>query len=344
MPTTQRLSDLSVIQELLEAPERFQFVQAMRILLRWVGQNGMPPERVMAEVLRFENSLSLSFPPSEVSALRGDGARITLTPSFFGLLGVSGTLPMHMTERIAAARHRNSDEAPHAFFNLFSQRMVTLYFNAWAKHRLEQSLNLQGRDEQLPFLTALAGIPPEAFGGLPGVAPHFLGYYAAILGTRPVAPTSVSRVLTKYFDVPIQLESFVAAWDVIPDSKRSKLGGSVARLGYGAALGRRIRRRDTAIRLNIGPLEPKDVERFLPREPAALALADVLALFGLDKVEVAVRLLLRPSCIQRVVLRSMPGAARRLAWDAFLVGRSGKVSRASIDYLLPKPSRRSAAV
>ncbi|XLZ72907.1 type VI secretion system baseplate subunit TssG [Massilia sp. SR12] len=343
MQTAQRLSGLSVIQELLDAPERFQFVQAMRILLRWMGQNGVPPERVLAEVLRFENSLSLSFPPSEVSMLRVGGAQIAMTPSFFGLLGVSGTLPLHITERIAEARHRKSDEAPHAFFNLLSQRMVALYFNAWEKHRLEQTLGVQGQDGQLPLLAALAGVSAESFAGPPGVPPHVVGCYAALFGMRPVAPNSVARVLSKYFGIPIELESFVAAWDVIPENKRSKLGSSVARLGYGAALGRRIRRRDTAIRLNIGPLEAIEVERFLPRGPAASALAKILALFGLEGLQVAVRIMLQPSCIQRVVLRSRPGTARRLAWDAFLVGPGGKVSRASIDYLLAKPSRGSAA-
>lgn len=343
MQTPQRLSGLSVIQELLDEPERFQFVQALRILLCWMGQNGVPPERVLAEVLRYENSLSLGFPSSEVTLLRtipvsrasGGRTGIALTPNFFGLLGVGGTLPLHMTERIAEARQRRLDEAPHAFFNMLSQRMVTLYFKAWSKHRLEQSLDVHGRDEQLPLLTALAGMQGEPPCGIPS---HAAAYYAAILGTRPVAPNCVARVLTKYFGVPIQLEPFVAVWDAIPEQKCSKLGRGVARLGYGAALGRRVRRRDTSIRLHIGPLEQKDLERFLPHSPAVSALTKMVALFGLDNLQVAVRLVLQPSCVQRVVLKSAPGAARRLSWDAFLVGRSGKVSRASIDYLLPTPS------
>ncbi|WP_374579939.1 type VI secretion system baseplate subunit TssG [Pseudoduganella sp.] len=361
MQAPQRLSDLSVIQELLEAPERFQFVQAMRILQAWLAQNGIAPERILTDVLRFENSLSLSFPASEMAAMcsspvvhtteaellqalqRDDSTRINLTPHFFGLLGTSGALPLHVTERIAEARDRHGNAAAHAFINILSQRMVTLFYQAWAKNRLEHTLDVTGRDSQLSLLMSLAGAPADRLSWHPAAAAHVIGYYAAMLGTSPVAAGTVSRVLENHFGVPIELEPFVAAWDEIPQKQRSRLGSGIASLGYGAALGRRIRRRDRTIRLNIGPLTPGDVERFLPRRPAALALSDMVALFDLSNLKISVRLLLQPSCIQRAVLSSKPGTARRIGWDAFLVGPRGKVSRASIEYLMPPPARSDAA-
>lgn len=354
MQAKKRLFEASVIQRLIDEPERFQFVQAVRVLVRWMARNGIPRDQALSQVLRFRNSLSLNFPASEIAALRTEPlacetdkdllraireagrTRIFLTPTFLGLLGVNGTLPLHKTERIAAAQRGNGDASARAFIDLLSQRMVSMFFQAWGKYRLEHQFDLGGEDGQLPLLMALAGVRAEtpSADDAHGAADDVAGYYAALLRTRPVAAGSVSRVLTQHFGVPVELEPFVESWDHLHGNKRSKLGGTVARLGFGAMLGGRLRRRDMRVRLNIGPLDKADVERFLPRGDAASALAKMLRMFGLPNLEFEVRLHLKPSCIKPLVLSSEAGAARRLGWDAFLPGRDGKVSRNTIGYLL----------
>lgn len=346
MQAKKRLSEVSVIQGLIDEPQRFQFVQAARILLRWMVRNGVPYEQALAQVLRFQNSLSLNFPAGEIEALLAGpdacgsdtellravqeqaGAQISLVPTFLGLLGVNGALPLHATERIAAAWRRDGDASARAFIDLFSHRMVSMFYQAWSKYRLEQSFDIQGKDGQLPLLLALAG----QRGG--DDIDHVAGYYAALLRTRPVAANSVSRMLTNHFGVPIELEPFIEAWDYIPDNQRSRLGRKIARLGYGATLGGRLRRRDIHARLNLGPLDKAGLERFLPRSGGALALAKIVSLFGLSNLKIEVRLILKPSCIEPLVLASQSGQARRLGWDAFLTGRDGKVSRNTLGYLL----------
>lgn len=352
MQAEKRLPVVSVVQKLFEEPQRFQFMQAVRILLRWMGRNGIAYEDALAHVLRFENSLSLQFPASEIESLKADPVpcetaselllalqggneiRIAFAPSFIGLLGVGGALPLNVTEHIADARYRSGDAAPHAFVNLFTHRFVAQFFQAWGKNRLEYTLDVQGKDGQLPLLMALAGLRPDRGTGQPGVPNDVIAYYAAILGMRPVAASSISRVLTSHFGVPIELEPFIAAWDDIPDCKRSKLGGGVAKLGYGAVLGRRLLRRDICARLNVGPLCAADVEHFLPRRPAATALTQMMASFGLANLRIVVRLQLQPSCIQRLILTSKAGPKRRLGWDAFLPGRNGRVTRNSVEFPL----------
>lgn len=352
MQTKKRLSELSLIQRLIEEPQRFQFVQAMRILLRWMRRHGIPYEQAIADVLRFQANLSLKFPASELAALpllpnanhadaelvrmlhSRTGVQVMLTPTFFGLLGVNGTLPLHKTESVAAARRWSGDAAPHAFINFLSQRMTTLFFQAWGKYRLEQTLEVQGNDAQLPLLLALAG-QSTARADPQRIRDHVAAYYAALLRTRPVTASTIARVLTHHFGVPIALEPFADIWDVIPDQQRSKLGSDVTRLGYGAALGGRLLRKDRSVRLNIGPLRLPEVEQFLPHRAGALALANMLRLFDLPNLKIQVRLLLDPSCFQRLTLSSKAGVGRRLGWDAVLFGPSGKVSRTSIDYQLP---------
>jgi len=357
MQAKKRLPEVTVIQGLLDEPERFQFVQAVRILLRWLAQNGVPQERALAHVLQFRNSLSLNFPASEIEALvagpaacvtdadlllalqEEPGTQIALTPTFMGLLGLNGTLPLYKTGDIATAERWDGDTSARAFIDLFSHRVVGMFFQAWGKYRLEHQFDVGGKDGQLPLLTALAGVHGDASPTSPGggLGDHVAGYYAALLRTRPVSAGTVSRVLTNHFGVPIELEPFVEAWDHIPDNKRSKLGDKVSKLGQGATLGGRLRRKDIRTRLNIGPLDKADFERFLPRSEAAVALADMVSLFGLPNLEFEVRLILKPSCIKPLTLTNKAGTASRLGWDAFLPSQDGTVSRNTVGYLL-RPS------
>lgn len=364
MQAKKRLPEISIIQGLINEPERFQFVQAVGILVRWLRRGGMPYQHVLAQVLRFQNSQSLSFPTSQIEALRTEpagsetdiellekgqapGTKISVTPAFLSLLGVGGSLPLHYTQRIGARQRRDRDDSARAFLDVFSQRMVAMFFQAWGKYRLEHRLDMGDGDAQLPVLLDLAGIhrdaPAKGRNAIAGEAANEVaneldrevaGFYAGLLRTRPVAGSSVSRVLTQHFGVPVALEPFVEAWDIIPQNKRSKLGGKVARLGFGAVLGGRLRRRDLRVRLNIGPLGKVDAERFLPRSSAAVALAERVSMFGLPNLQFEVRLLLTPSCIERLVLTRGPGIGRRLNWDAFLPERNGKVSRNTVSYLL----------
>ena len=153
MPGTQRRRHPSVIQQLLDAPQRFECFQALRLLLAWLAEHGIDEHTALAKIMRFDNSVSLRFPASQVEALTTDGIadadallqallsghlqHIHLTPAFMGLLGCQGSLPSHYSERIAAHQHSERDTSARAFLDLFSSRAVTLFYHAWLRYRIE---------------------------------------------------------------------------------------------------------------------------------------------------------------------------------------------------------------
>ena len=124
-----------MIERLLAEPQRFEFFQAVRLLLLWLEERGIAPQQALDAHLRFANSLSLRFPASQVEALALVHDKLPgiarpqfrLTPSFMGLLGAHGTLPAHYTERIQAWTAAEHDDAPRAFLDMFSTRMLALY-------------------------------------------------------------------------------------------------------------------------------------------------------------------------------------------------------------------------
>jgi type VI secretion system protein ImpH len=150
---------MDLIARLLAEPQRFEFVQAVRLLLLALDERGIPERRALARHLRFANSLKLAFPPSQLEAVAPDANGYRLTPAFMSLLGAHGALPLHVTERILALPADGGEaDAARAFLDMFSTRMVALWYRAWQKYRVEH-LGAGPRDAFLPMLLALAGVP-----------------------------------------------------------------------------------------------------------------------------------------------------------------------------------------
>lgn len=334
MQTEKRQHVPGVMQRLLEAPHRYRFAQLVTVLLQVLRRQGIPYRQAFNQVLRFRNRVSLAFPASEIESVHVEPAagmpgssapRIHITPAFIGLLGANGTLPLHDTERASMKSSLDADESWLPFIDLLSNRSVGLFYEAWGKYRVEHGLNARGQDDLLPLLNALAGDSPH--GAIPA---QVSGFYAGLLRTRPIAASTVERVLGEYFGVPVRLEEFVGAWDSVPASMRSTLGVTDPDLGYGAILGTRLWRNDLRVRLHIGPLNETQANAFRPHGSSYAALQEMVGLFALPSVQYEVRLLLDKPCIKPLSLRTKGEDRTHLGWNAFLTRTTGQASRPDI--------------
>jgi len=354
MRAPKRRPESPVIERLLREPWRFEFFQAVRVLELWLKRRGREPHGLVADMLRFQNSISLGFPASQLEAIepelrdreigmpfelpidaaalgdaleQGTLRRVHLTPAFMGLLGGHGVLPAHYTERIAEhqARHKNEDEdqGPRAFLDAFSNRSLALFYEAWRKYRLPLKYQLDGQDTFLPLLLSLAGLGDPALRRRLGsaadgaVLDESIGYFAAAVRHRPVSSVQLARVLSEYFGEQVEAEQFVGAWYDVPPAQQTMLGQDSAVLGARAIAGARVWQRSLRLRLIVGPLAHAGFQGFLPGGLAARALNSVLALFTGVALEYEVELVLRAADVHNTTLDDLhPG---RLGWDAFLV-------------------------
>lgn len=358
MPTPQWKSAPAVIEQLLSEPYRAEFFQAVSLIELWLEQHGVGHGTALLEYLRFPNRLSLSFPPSQIAALtvRADAPvdsaaallaalrarqldHICITPAFMGLLGGNGTLPLHHTQRIAAYERDTGDSGPRAFLDLFSNRSVTLAYQAWTMHRPGRMRDAEGRDCLLPMLLAFAGVRPHT----PHkprevdeadeddlIAEETAAFYAAQFGGRRVSASVVAGLLSEYFGVPFALEQLVGAWIPLAPEHQSRLGVANVTLGAGMVLGKRVYSRDKRARLRIGPLDKASFERFIPRSSASRALERLLGMFCGVGMTFEVRVVLRRQDVRGVRL----GAGARLGIDAFLLSRPAGGDRDDLAYLL----------
>jgi len=327
------LRHVNVIDQLLAAPQQYCWRQAMRLLLGWLHQQGVPPETALLQVLRFDNSVSPRFPASQIEAIRligtpGDGAlpRIYVTPTFMGLLGNHGVLPGHYSERLASHQASEHDEAPRAFLDLFSSRALTLFYQAWEKYRIEQG---QARQHFLPHLLNLAGHPANA---ATGVDPRVIGLYSGLLQQRHVSATIMARILSAHFDIPVTVRETSGAMLALTLREQTALGGTNALLGRRAMLGQRCLRPDLAVTVRLGPLSAAQYASFLPRAPASRQLAQLLKLFGQPLLQVQIDLLLRADAMHPVRL-GQPSAGA-LGCNSFLGQQAGAQARDDMHYSL----------
>jgi len=362
---------MPVIERLLAEPQRFEFFQAVRLLLLWLEERGVPPQQALDGHLRFANSLSLRFPPSQVEALALvhdkpahpaiARPQFRLTPSFMGLLGAHGTLPIHYTERIQAWIASEQDEAPRAFLDMLSNRMLALFYGAWKKYRVEHMV-AGPSDRFLPLLLALAGFPSGALAGaspgslagtaagampggtagaaagapagaaaLAGIGSEVLALYAGVLRQRPASAAVLGQVLSDLLRVPVALQEWIGHWDRLDSSERTALGGANAVLGQAALLGARCWRPDLRVRVRIGPVDSAQYERFLPQGSGAATLASLLGLFAAPTLSYEVVLVLRRTELRALRLGEH---SRRLGLDSYVVTAPATTDRDDMRYTL----------
>ena len=345
MRPTHRRETARVIDRLLAAPHAFEFVQAVSILLAWLDEQGVPAEQGLRACLRFENSLRFGFPASEIEAIALEpiaddamtrdaaGHRVTITPTFMGLLGAQGALPQHVTERIAAWQSARGDAAPRAFLDLLSNRMLALFYRAWQKNRVEHMPGraAAGVDRLRPLLLALSGCASGQAGGAPPAS--LAAYYAGMLGQRPCSSVVLERMVSDFFGVPVRLEEAVGHWDLLQPGEQSRLGVN-AELGENLLLGERSWRPDLRARLRIGPLDAAGFARFLPSGEASAALRAILRRFAEPTVGFEVQLVLRAQDVRPVRLAGPDAAPARLGRNSFLGGACAEGERADMRYLL----------
>jgi len=356
MFATKRRFEPAVIEKLFSEPYRFEYFQAVRVLEIWLKRNGMPQQGLVTNFLRFQNSTSLRFPASQLEAIAPEprdierragtlGAAlqartlkyVRLTPAFMGLLGGTGVLPVHYTERIADHLLTEKDEGARAFLDTFSNRSLALFYEAWKKYRLALKYQVDGQDSFLPLLLGLAGLghpslrqrlsrPQDG-----AVLDESIGYFAASVRHRPSSAVQLARVLGAYFGHPVQVEQFVGRWYAVPLAQQTMLGGAIGVLGKDAIAGGRVWQRDLRLRLVVGPLDHAGFTAFLPGGLAARALKSLLAMFTGLVLEYEIELVLRAADVRPVTI-SQTGNIGRLGWDAYLVEGPQAQDRRDVRY------------
>lgn len=349
MRTTRRRVDPGLIEQLLDTPWRFEFFQSVRLLERCFD-SGSPNTAALPAQLRFRNTVSLGFAPSQIESISavGEGAHaptgratlsaVDITPCFIGLLGGQGALPVHYTEHVVDQERSRRNSAPRAFFDLFSSRSVAQFYLAWRKYKPALLYERDRRNHFLPQILALCGFGQEGVrdrlaDDAGAIDDEVLAYFAGLLRQRPVSACAMERVLATYFRVPVRLEQFVGKWYRLSEVQCSTLGCSNTGLGTDALLGGRVWQCNLRVRVFIGPLADRQYQSFLPGSGQAAALGKLLGLLTGPAFEYEIRPILRAADVRGCRLESNPRS--RLGFDSFLCSLPAATDRSDPAFEIP---------
>lgn len=311
-------------QELFDEPYRFEFFQAVRLLEKIyperkpVGDAALPDE----EIIRFRSRIGLDFPASELHEMREaedprDGSvREEMLVNFMGMVGVSGVLPTHYTE-LVLDRIRYRDTAMWSFLDIFTHRMVSLFYRAWSKYRFPIAYE-RGKDEFTSYLFDIAGLGTQGLHGHMGIDEETLLPYTGLIAQKPHSANAFENVVGDYFKVPAKILQFFGQWLSLDPADTTKVGVENSVLGKSAIIGDRIWDQQSKLRLRLGPLLFKHFQGFLPNGTAYRALRSISTLMAGRELDFDVQLCLQAKQVPSLILTTKAVRRPMLGWTTWL--------------------------
>lgn len=306
-----------------KTPQEFQFFQAVRLLER-LYPNRAPVGRFVSpskEVVRFSAHASFPFPASQIQNI--DWADGTAAPcimiNFMGLTGPSGVLPLYYTELIVE-RLRQKDRSMLTFFDIFNHRMVSLFYQGWEKYRFAIAYERGERDRFSHHLMDLIGIGTKRLENRLAVRDDSLLFYAGLLSMHTRSAAALERILADYFEIPVEVEQFVGAWQGLRESDLCRFDrglGVSEQLGGGAIVGDEIWNQQAGVRVKLGPLGLTQYLDFLPTGTAYDAVRSLAKFISRGEIDFEIQLILKKEEVPPCELGVEDSVAPRLGWTSW---------------------------
>lgn len=324
MATPRRRTDPPLDQELFDEPYRFDFFQAVRLLERIypdrrpVGQDGDTAK----EVIRFRTHQTLSFPPAEINDISRDHVRDSdpppeMTVSFMGATGPSGVLPHQYTE-LLMERARYKDTALWNFLDIFNHRMISLFYRVWEKHRFPIPYERTGSDSFTEYLFSIVGLGTRGLRGRLHLPDQGLLLYGGLIAQEPHSASAIQSLLGDYFAVEARVEQFAGQWLELDDENITRLGAANSELGESTIAGTRVWDTQSDFRLQIGPLNLRKFEAFLPNGSAFKPLTSLARFLAGLEFDFDVQLIMKASDVPECSLGTSTDEGPRLGWTSWL--------------------------
>lgn len=315
--------------------------------------------RAAEDTIRFCQHPSLSFAPCTVSELRAQSstAPTRMFVNFMGMFGPNGPLPLHLTEHAHTRELHHKDFTFSRFLDVFSNRMVGLFYRAWAASQMTASFDrtpvaaLRGdidyhdrsrvlsseKDRYPVYVGSLFGLGMESTRHRDAVPDNAKLFFAGRLSGQQNGPEGLRSILAAYFQVPVRIEEFAGRWLPLPEQYFTCLGGARdpfaqhaaekaagARLGSksdGAAVcGRHVWDCQGKFRIFLGPMGLDDFVKFVPGSASERRLRAWVRNYSGDEFAWDAIIILRQAEVPRTQLRSRKNATEigsRLGWTTW---------------------------
>lgn len=310
-------------RRIAERTHSFSFYAIMRLL------EAVHPEtprfgrsvRPKQDALRLAQEPSVAHAPSALSSFEpGDEDRADrLLVHFFGLFGPDGPLPLHLTEYARDRRRNHNDPTFQRFADIFHHRAISLFYRAWADVRPTVSFDRPDQDRFGDYVGALIGLSTPGLRNRDAMPDLTKLHFAGLLASQTRNAEGLGQILSEFFAMPVQVESFIGGWLTLPAQDYTRLGDgeATAALARSSVLGGRVWGRQHRFRLVFGPLNLADYERLLPGGLSFHRLVPIVRNYAGDQLVWDINLILRTEEVPDLRL----GQHGRLGWTTWVKPR-----------------------
>lgn len=316
--------DASVEEGLLAEAHRFDFYQAVKLLEALAPERLSPGEEVdpSDQAVRFRSRVGLGFEATDVHAVEPPaepGEPPTMAVNFLGLAGTQGPLPRHLAELILARRSKK-DTAFADFLDIFNHRLIAMLYRARKKYRLALHWRPPEEARVSRPLFSLIGLGTGKLQGRMNVDDRSLLLYSGILARTARTMVGGERVLSHYFEVPVDIEPFVGAWIEISADETTRIGetGQNQVLGRTTVVGRRVWDQQVGYEIRVGPVDYEGFRDLLPTGTGFRKMWALAEFYSGHELGFRVRLTLEAAEVPELLLGAGGARAPRLGWTTWL--------------------------
>lgn len=319
-PDRTTADPVDLLEALRQKPYAFHFFQALRRLeCRYRDQPRLGKAiRLVDDPVRLAQEPSLAFAPATLAAFDpGNEDRAPrLTEYFLGLFGPHGPLPVHLTEYARDRLRNHGDRTFARFADLFHHRMLGLFYRAWADTQPTVSFDRPETDRFNVYVGAQFGLGMPSLWNRDAVPDLAKLHYAGRLACQTRNPEGLEMILTDFFKLPVQVDTFVGHWLPLSEASRCRLGETPATglLGMTAVIGERVWDCQHRFRIVMGPMKLAEFQRFLPGSDSLQRLVAWVRNYIGDELLWDVNLILRKEDVPPLQL----GEGTRLGWTTWL--------------------------
>lgn len=250
--TKSYLADLTSNPELLHREgfaSLIRYLEANAPLSPKVGYSSSPKQ----DFARFGQQPLLHFFPAAFYdvKLSKEIGEYKITNSYFGMLGINGPLPTHLTEHAIERSYKSKDHTFSHFLDLFNHRFISLFYRAWAD--AEPSVS-HDRPKDDKFISRLCSISGNSVISNEDNSPKQINQFlSGLLSHKNKSAKVLIQALSQYLKMNVDIEEFVGKWLTISHDEQLALGHMNSKLGQ-STLGSRIFQRMYNFDILIGPI------------------------------------------------------------------------------------------
>lgn len=273
---------IKFLTDVSEKPYQYGFFQTVRRINCFYEDKPLTgkAKKPADDPVRFTQEPYTFFAPSTLGGVEFDTASKypRLSQRFIGMFGPNGPLPLHLTEYARDRSRHHRDKSFASFIDMFHHRIVSLFYAAWSQSQPAVQSDRPEQDRFAMYVGSLIGLGMPSQRGVDSMHHVSKLGFAGHLGSLPRHVNGLISMIKGYFDVPVQIQEFVAHWMKIPEQNHVQLGeGSMnGCLGVDTVIGERVWQRQDKFRVSLGPLSLERYDAFLPTGKSFESLVSVV--------------------------------------------------------------------